>query len=60
MQTLGPNSENVLSLLQIPAIISDNGGFDSAQLVSELRAVHTQGKHNQGISKYLGIWFIFC
>merc|ERR1719156_173993 len=32
------------ALRQIPTIIADNGGFDSAQLVGELRAAHAQGQ----------------
>ena len=37
------------ALRQLPAIIAENGGFDSAQLVSELRALHTKGKKNMGL-----------
>ena len=43
----------VLSSLQIPATIADNGGYDSAQLISELRAIHTEGKHTFGLSEYI-------
>ncbi|KAH3726757.1 hypothetical protein DPMN_052626 [Dreissena polymorpha] len=42
------------ALRMIPAIISDNGGYDSSQLISELRAVHTEGKHTYGIDMELG------
>lgn len=38
------------ALRMIPATIADNGGYDSAQLVSELRAIHTEGKHTFGIN----------
>lgn len=38
------------ALRQIPTIIADNGGYDSAQLVSELRAAHAQGKSPYGIN----------
>ena len=38
------------ALRQIPTIIADNGGYDSAQLVSELRAAHAQGKSSYGIN----------
>lgn len=38
------------ALLQIPTIIADNAGYDSAQLVSELRAVHAQGKKTSGLN----------
>jgi T-complex protein 1 subunit beta len=37
------------ALRQLPATIAENGGYDSAQLVSELRALHTQGKHTLGL-----------
>lgn len=36
---------------QLPTTIADNAGYDSAQLVSELRALHTAGKHTMGLSK---------
>jgi hypothetical protein len=39
------------ALRQLPAIIAENGGFDAAQLVSELRALHAQGKHTVGLGK---------
>lgn len=32
------------ALLQLPTVIADNAGYDSSQLVSELRAAHTQHK----------------
>ncbi|KAL7642203.1 UNVERIFIED_CONTAM: hypothetical protein RMT77_006764 [Armadillidium vulgare] len=37
------------ALLSIPVCITDNAGFDSAQLVAELKAAHAQGKHLMGI-----------
>jgi len=37
------------ALRQIPMIILDNGGFDSAEVVSQLRAAHTEGKNAAGI-----------
>jgi T-complex protein 1 subunit beta len=40
------------ALLQLPVIIADNAGYDSAQLVSELRAAHSQGKNTMGLSKF--------
>ena len=42
------------ALLQLPTIIADNGGYDSALLVSQLRAGHTQGQHRLGISEWDG------
>lgn len=40
---------NLGALLQLPIAIADNAGYDSAQLVSELRAAHAQGKHSYGL-----------
>ncbi|KAK3909146.1 T-complex protein 1 subunit beta [Frankliniella fusca] len=37
------------ALAQLPTTIADNGGYDSAQLISELRAAHTQGKSSMGL-----------
>lgn len=37
------------ALLQLPTAIADNAGYDSAQLVSELRAAHVQGKQFTGL-----------
>ncbi|XP_028968348.1 T-complex protein 1 subunit beta [Galendromus occidentalis] len=38
------------ALRQLPTIIADNAGLDSAQLVSELRAAHATGKKSFGIN----------
>lgn len=37
------------ALAQLPTTIADNAGYDSAQLVSELRAAHSQGKNTMGL-----------
>lgn len=37
------------SLRQIPTIILDNAGFDSAEITSQIRALHTNGKKTTGI-----------
>merc|ERR1712087_1059798 len=37
------------ALQQIPAILADNGGFDSAELLGQLRAVHSRGDHTKGL-----------
>lgn len=37
------------ALLSLPTAIADNAGYDSAQLVTELRALHAQGKSNMGL-----------
>ena len=39
------------ALRQLPATIAENGGYDSAQLVSELRALHTKGQYTMGLGK---------
>ena len=39
------------ALRSLPVVIADNAGYDSAQLISELRAAHSQGKHTMGLSK---------
>ncbi|KAF7493693.1 T-complex protein 1 subunit beta [Sarcoptes scabiei] len=42
------------ALRQLPTIIADNGGYDSAQLISELCAYHTQGKDSYGLDMEAG------
>lgn len=37
------------ALAQLPTIICDNAGLDSAELVTRLRAEHANGNHNMGI-----------
>lgn len=37
------------ALAQLPTIICDNAGLDSADLVTKLRAEHANGRHNMGI-----------
>ncbi|KAK6637133.1 T-complex protein 1 subunit beta [Polyplax serrata] len=36
-------------LLHLPTTIADNAGYDSAQLISELRAAHSRGQHTYGL-----------
>jgi len=42
------------ALRQLPAIIADNGGYDSAELVTQLRAKHAQGNNRFGLDMYNG------
>jgi len=42
------------ALRQLPAIIADNAGLDSAELVSQLRAAHHAGKSFSGIDIMTG------
>ena len=37
------------ALRQIPTILADNAGFDSSELVSQLRAAHFEGKRESGL-----------
>eukprot|EP00485_Elphidium_margaritaceum_P006322 CAMPEP_0202704838 /NCGR_PEP_ID=MMETSP1385-20130828/17458_1 /ASSEMBLY_ACC=CAM_ASM_000861 /TAXON_ID=933848 /ORGANISM="Elphidium margaritaceum" /LENGTH=547 /DNA_ID=CAMNT_0049362951 /DNA_START=128 /DNA_END=1771 /DNA_ORIENTATION=+ len=37
------------ALRQIPNILADNAGFDSAEIVTELRSEHAQGNHWMGV-----------
>jgi len=37
------------ALRTIPAVIADNAGYDSAELVSQLRAAHATGKNTYGL-----------
>lgn len=39
------------ALRQLPTAIADNGGYDSAELVSQLRAAHTEGKRTYGLGR---------
>ena len=38
------------ALRQLPSIIAENGGYDSAQLVSEMKAMHAMGKNTVGLN----------
>jgi T-complex protein 1 subunit beta len=38
------------SLQAIPAIMADNGGYDSADLLGGLRAAHARGQHSHGLN----------
>lgn len=42
------------ALRQLPTIIADNAGFDSSELVSELRAAHVSGKNTMGLDMEAG------
>jgi len=42
------------ALRQLPSIIADNGGYDSAELVTQLRAKHASGQHTFGLDMYNG------
>lgn len=38
------------ALMQLPTTIADNGGYDSAELVAQLRAAHVQNKQTTGLN----------
>ena len=40
------------ALRQLPTIIADNAGYDSSQLISELRALHSKGQVTMGLSEW--------
>jgi len=42
------------ALQQLPTAIADNAGYDSAQLISELRAAHVSGKNTMGLDMEKG------
>jgi len=42
------------ALRQLPTILADNAGFDSADLVAKLRAAHHQGEHTLGLDLVKG------
>jgi T-complex protein 1 subunit beta len=37
------------ALRQLPTIIADNGGYDSSELVTQLRAAHSRGEKTMGL-----------
>lgn len=43
------------ALRQIPTIIADNAGYDSSELVSQLRASHYKGEKRMGLNMEKGI-----
>lgn len=42
------------ALRQLPTVIADNAGYDSADLVAKLRAAHTEGKKTYGLDMNQG------
>jgi T-complex protein 1 subunit beta len=37
------------ALTALPTILADNAGFDSAELISQLKAIHSEGSHDFGL-----------
>lgn len=46
------------ALQQLPTVIADNAGYDSAQLISELRAAHNSNAYTMGLGKSFYIFYI--
>lgn len=42
------------SLREIPKAVADNGGYDSSELITELRAAHGEGRHDAGLNMDVG------
>merc|ERR1719230_715045 len=42
------------ALRQLPRIVADNGGYDSSELVTQLRAAHASGQSSSGLDMYHG------
>lgn len=42
------------ALRQVPSIIADNGGYDSSELIGQLRAAHYEGKSTAGLDMTKG------
>lgn len=42
------------ALRSLPAIVADNGGYDSAELITQLRAAHSNGNVTAGLDMYNG------
>lgn len=43
------------ALRQLPTIIADNGGYDSSELVTQLRAAHARGEKTAGLDMKNGV-----
>lgn len=41
------------ALRKLPTVIADNAGYDSSELISQLRAFHAAGNNLMGLSKFL-------
>merc|ERR1711934_73740 len=42
------------ALREIPKAVADNGGYDSSELISQLRAAHAAGNHEMGLNMDTG------
>lgn len=59
MTTAGKEAEAIeafaRALRQLPTTIADNGGYDSTDLVSKLRALHAEGNQTAGLDMEKGV-----
>ena len=39
-------------LLQLPTAIADNAGYDSSELIANLRAAHAKGNNTAGLGEH--------
>mgnify|MGYP001555545069 CR=1 FL=1 len=46
------------ALRQLPTAIADNAGYDSADLISQLRAAHTEGKSTYGLGMLIVVNYV--
>lgn len=44
------------ALRKLPTYIADNAGYDSSELIAQLRAFHASGKNTYGLSKSMGFY----
>eukprot|EP00931_Biecheleriopsis_adriatica_P008390 TRINITY_DN109585_c0_g1_i1.p1 TRINITY_DN109585_c0_g1~~TRINITY_DN109585_c0_g1_i1.p1 ORF type:complete len:560 (+),score=178.13 TRINITY_DN109585_c0_g1_i1:79-1680(+) len=59
LQEVGGKESNAMeafakALMQIPTILADNAGLDSAELVGQLRAAHAKGNSTHGLEFNVG------
>ena len=45
------------ALHQLPTIIADNAGYDSAEIVQNLRSAVNNGDAEAGLNMYTGAWW---
>lgn len=48
------------ALRALPGIIADNAGYDSADLVAQLRSAHAEGKNDYGLDMDKGVVANVC
>ena len=45
-----------IALRQLPTAIADNAGYDSSELVSQLRALHSKDQSTMGLGRLNFFW----